>query len=189
MPSPAQLYGHRLLAIVTRHVVAGGRHKHTEAHRVIRCLGLELKCQVLGHRGCRRMPPYWSQGCTVRAPGRDCDGATLNRGTPLYDRRRPMQGQGRLLQEDPDDAVRDPQIALHSHHVPMRPAYRWNLPLLADWPPEGLLTWKLYLQSDGRSGYSDVTTSAVARHWHPFCRARHVAGPRCDNIAQTRPFS
>lgn len=56
-------------------------------------------------------------------------------------------------------------------------------------PPEGLLTWKLYLQSDGRSGYSDVTTSAVARHWHPFCRARHVAGPRCDNIAQTRPFS
>lgn len=29
-----------------------------------------------------------------------------------------------------------PRLALHSHHIPMRPVYKWNLLLLADWPPE-----------------------------------------------------
>lgn len=93
MPSPTQLYGQQLRTIVNRRVVAGGRHEPSEAHRVMRCLGLELKCQVLGRRGCRRVPPYWLQVCTVRAPGRDCDGATLNRGTSLYDRPRPCKAK------------------------------------------------------------------------------------------------
>lgn len=60
--------------------------------------------------------------------------------------------------KDPDDAVHDPQIVLHPHHVPMRPVRKWVLLLLADWTLENYEHGSCISRVTG----VDVTASAVA---------------------------